>query len=77
MGVRARKSVTWTQGLTIGYHSTRRIVAPVLATAILPVYLKVRAEERAVGRKAEAAALGLQCVHNMIAESGQSYDEWM
>jgi PAS domain S-box-containing protein len=64
-------------GQILGYHSTRRTASRRAIAAITTIYADiVRAESAASGTKAAVAA-GRARLDEILAEAGQSYDEWV
>lgn len=64
-------------GRIVGYHSNRRAPDRGAVTAIEAVYAQLRAEERRHPQSREALAAATALLHGVLAERGQSYDEFV
>ncbi|MEU4221609.1 PAS domain-containing protein [Actinoplanes sp. NPDC026623] len=63
-------------GRIVGYHSSRRLPEPRAVEAAAALYARLRAEEERLGGQAGLAA-SWQLLQDMLAERGQTYDEFV
>jgi PAS domain S-box-containing protein len=64
-------------GKVVGYHSSRRAPSPGALAAVRPLYERLAAEERRHASGPAAAAAGSALLTSLLAEQGQSYDEFV
>ncbi|MBS2936212.1 PAS domain-containing protein [Nocardioides sp. J2M5] len=64
-------------GEVVGYHSNRRLPDPRAIREIEPIYRTLAAEERRHGRAADAARVGADLLHQMLAERNTDYDRFV
>lgn len=64
-------------GNTIGYHSNRRAPSRAALTRIIPAYQRIRAIEDAQSSAREATEAGARALEALLAERGQTYDEFV
>lgn len=64
-------------GEVLGYHSNRRLPDPRAIREIEPIYRTLAAEERRHGRAVDAARVGADLLHQMLAERNTDYDRFV
>jgi PAS domain S-box-containing protein len=64
-------------GVTVGYHSSRRVPSPDALAAIQPLYAQLVAEERRHSRPADAIAASSDLLSSTLGGQGMSYDEFV
>jgi PAS domain S-box-containing protein len=64
-------------GRVVGYHSNRRWVEPEIAAEVAALYAVVSAAERRETRTPAAIEAGVAAVRAILADRGQSYDEFV
>ena len=58
-----------------GYHSNRRYAPRTAVAAVEPIYRRMLRAEAQEGRATAAAAAGVECLHDQLAEAGSTYDQ--
>ena len=64
-------------GEVVGYHSNRRLPDPRAIREVEPIYRRLVAEERRHARSADAARAGEALLHDLLAERGTTYDQFV
>lgn len=64
-------------GALMGFHSNRRTATAGALARVVPVYDRIRAVERAAGRRSQAVAEGEAELDRVLAEAGTTYDRWV
>lgn len=64
-------------GGIVGYHSNRRLPDPRAIREVEPIYRRLVAEEGRHSRSTDAAAAGLDLMHEILAERGTTYDQFV
>jgi hypothetical protein len=64
-------------GRVVGYHSTRRRPEPAPVAAVSRLYQRIRAAERGQAGAREAVRAGGDLLREILAERGQTYDEFV
>lgn len=64
-------------GEVVGYHSNRRLPDPRAIREVEPIYRRLVAEETRHARSADAARAGCDLLHEMLAERGTGYDQFV
>lgn len=64
-------------GTIVGYHSNRRTASRAALAQIEPIYRALRAEELRHSDSREALAASTAMFRDMLAERGQTYDEFV
>ena len=64
-------------GEILGFHSSRRWVSPAARREASRVYAQLRAAEADATSKAKATAAGKAALDQLLAEAGQTYEQWV
>lgn len=64
-------------GQVIGYHSNRRSAHRSAVAEVNDLYARLRAEEQRHARPADAIEASWRLLHDVLAERGQSYEEFV
>lgn len=65
------------RGQIVGYHSNRRVPAADAVAEVSGLYTQMRSAERSHSNAKDAAAASLAVATRVLAERGQSYDEYI
>jgi PAS domain S-box-containing protein len=64
-------------GEVLGFHSSRRWVSPSARREAERVYALLRAAEAKAPNKSKAAAAGRAALDQLLADAGQTYEQWV
>jgi PAS domain S-box-containing protein len=65
------------RGAVVGYHSNRRLPSSSAVASIQTVYRQMLVAESAGGSATESAQRGYDHLHGLVAERGQTYDQFV